>query len=75
MQQVAIRFANQPVTEIISGKVEIVSLAGTLAENGYHLHILVSDIVGKTIGEHLKERSIVYTTADIVIGILPAVLF
>jgi predicted DNA-binding protein with PD1-like motif len=27
------------------------------------------------IGAHLKEGSIVYTTAEIVIGILPAVLF
>lgn len=75
LQQVAIRFANQSVTEIISGKFEIVSLAGTLAGNGSHLHILISDSVGKTIGGHLKEGSIVYTTAEIVIGILPAVLY
>ena len=27
------------------------------------------------IGGHLKEGSIVYTTAEIVIGILPAVLY
>jgi predicted DNA-binding protein with PD1-like motif len=33
LQQVAIRSANESVTEIISGKVEIVSLAGTLAQN------------------------------------------
>lgn len=75
LQQVAIRFANQSVTEMISGKFEIVGLAGTLAENGSHLHILLSDSMGKTIGGHLKEGSIVYTTAEIVIGILPAVLF
>lgn len=75
LQQVAIRFANQSVTEIITGKFEIVSLAGTLAETGSHLHVLMSDRMGKTIGGHLKEGSIVYTTAEIVIGILPAVLY
>lgn len=29
----------------------------------------------KTIGGHLKDGSIIYTTAEIVIGILPAVLY
>ncbi|HEX8277772.1 MAG TPA: PPC domain-containing DNA-binding protein [Segetibacter sp.] len=43
LQQVTLRFANQSVTEMISGKLEISSLAGTLAENGSHLHITVSD--------------------------------
>ncbi|HEX8675819.1 MAG TPA: PPC domain-containing DNA-binding protein [Segetibacter sp.] len=75
LQQVAIRFANQSVIEIISGKFEILSLAGTFADSASHLHILISDSVGKTIGGHLKEGSIVYTTAEIVIGILPAVLY
>ena len=67
LQQVTIMFANQSVTEMISGKFEIVSLAGTLAENGSHLHILISDSMGKTIGGHLKEGSIVYPTAEIFI--------
>ncbi len=75
LQRVVIRFANQSDLETISGKFEIVSLAGTLAESGSHLHIIISDSKGKTIGGHLKEGSIVYTTAEIVIGILPAVLY
>ena len=75
LQQVTVRFANQSVTEMISGKFEIVSLAGTLADRGSHLHILISDSRGKTIGGHLKEGSIVYTTAEIVVGIFPAVLY
>ena len=71
LQQAAIRFANLPQTEILQGKFEIVSLTGTLAESGSHLHICISDSNGKTIGGHLKEGAVVFTTAEIVLGLLP----
>ena len=71
----AIRFANQPKTSLVNGKLEIVSLTGTLAKSGSHVHISVSDSTGKTIGGHLKEGSIIYTTAEIVLGILPEVVY
>jgi hypothetical protein len=63
-----IRFANQPGTDTASGHFEIVSLTGTVSVNGSHLHISVSDSTGRTIGGHLSENNIVYTTAEIVIG-------
>lgn len=75
LQQAAIRYANQHNTDIFTGKFEIVSLTGTLSANGSHLHIAISDSTGKTIGGHLKEGAIVYTTAEIVIAILPAVVY
>jgi len=75
LQQAAIRYANQEGTDILTGKFEIVSLTGTLAESGSHLHISISDSTGKTIGGHLKEGSIIYTTAEIVIGVMPDVTF
>ena len=75
LQQVAIRYANQTDVEITSSKFEIISLTGTLAESGSHLHIAVSDISGKMIGGHLKEGSIIYTTAEIVIGILTDLVY
>ncbi len=62
-----IRFANQPKTNSDSGHYEIVSLTGTLSKNGSHLHISISDSMGKTIGGHLAEGNIIYTTAEIVI--------
>ena len=62
-----IRFANQPNTSKGNGHFEIVSLTGTVAENGSHLHISISDGTGKTIGGHLSEDCIIYTTAEIVI--------
>ena len=62
-----IRFANQPTTNSGSGHFEIVSLTGTVSTNGVHIHISISDSTGKTIGGHLSEGNIIYTTAEIVI--------
>lgn len=44
---------------------EIVSITGTLSEDGVHIHISVSDVNGNTIGGHLKNGCIVNTTAEI----------
>ena len=62
-----IRFANQATTSIKTGYFEIVGLTGTVSINGSHLHILLSDDKGETIGGHLCDGCIVYTTAEIVI--------
>jgi uncharacterized protein len=62
-----IRFANQPGGSKGNGHFEIVSLVGTVSVNGTHLHISISDSTGKTIGGHLMDSCIIYTTAEIVI--------
>lgn len=62
-----LRFANQPNTSKDSGHFEIVSLTGTVSKNGSHLHMSISDSTGKTMGGHLSEGNIIYTTAEIVI--------
>lgn len=62
-----IRFANQPTGSTGKGHFEIVSLSGTVSINGTHIHISVSDSTGKTIGGHLLDSNIVYTTAEIVL--------
>jgi predicted DNA-binding protein with PD1-like motif len=64
----SIRFANQQEGNKGSGHFEIVSLSGTLSVNGSHIHLIISDSTGKTIGGHLLEGCIVYTTAEIIIG-------
>lgn len=63
-----IRFANQPATNAGSGHFEIVSLTGTVSINGSHLHLSISDSTGKTIGGHLADGNIIYTTAEIVLS-------
>jgi uncharacterized protein len=62
------RFANQPEGTKANGHFEIVSLVGTISTNGSHLHLSVCDSLGNTIGGHLLDGNLVYTTAEIVIG-------
>lgn len=68
LKQATIRFANQSVSTVLNDKFEIISLNGTLAITGVHLHISIADKEGKTIGGHLDNGCIIYTTAEIVIG-------
>ncbi len=75
LKQAAIRFADQPKSEILQGRFEILSLNGTLSVSGLHLHITIADSVGNTIGGHLDNDSIIYTTAEIVIGASEDLIF
>ena len=52
---------------------EIISLAGTLSGGG-HLHVGLSDALGKMSGGHLLEL-IIDTTAEVVIGDCSALAF
>jgi predicted DNA-binding protein with PD1-like motif len=67
LTQYNIRFANQPNGSKGSGHFEIVSLSGTVSENGSHIHLSISDSTGKTIGGHLLDSNLVYTTAEIIL--------
>ncbi len=68
LTQAAIRFADQSKSEILTGRFEIVSLNGTLSVHGIHLHMAIADATGRTIGGHVDNGCLVYTTAEIVIG-------
>lgn len=68
LKQATIRFANRDNHQVFYDRFEIVSLVGTLSTYGIHLHLSISDKNGKTIGGHLVEGCIIYTTAEIVIG-------
>ena len=62
-----IRFANQNTGYKASGHFEILSLTGTLSIHGSHIHICIADKDGRTIGGHLLDDNIIYTTAEIII--------
>ncbi len=68
LKQATLRFANQNFSTVLKDKLEIISLNGTLATTGVHLHISIADKQGKTLGGHLDDGCIIYTTAEIVIG-------
>jgi len=63
-----IRFANQPEGSQAEGHFEVVSLTGLLSTAGNHVHLSVSDSTGRTIGGHLLDGNLVYTTLEVVIG-------
>lgn len=67
LEQFNIRFANQPEGALQKGFFEIVSLSGTFSDTSSHIHISVSDSKGNTIGGHLLDSNLVYTTAEIVV--------
>lgn len=67
-----LRYADRQEGTVREGPFEIVSLAGTVSVNGSHLHLAVSDGDGVTVGGHLLEGNLVYTTAELVIGEEPS---
>ena len=66
-----LRFAGAAEATAIHGELEILSLSGTLSPDGAHLHLAIADSSGGVIGGHLGAGSLVRTTAELVIGLLP----
>ncbi|WP_333490315.1 PPC domain-containing DNA-binding protein [Hymenobacter yonginensis] len=75
LTQATLRLANQENPSVYRGHFEIVSLVGTLSTSGSHLHLAVSDSTGRTLGGHLLDGNLVYTTAELVLGVLEDVEF
>jgi predicted DNA-binding protein with PD1-like motif len=67
LTDVSLRFANQKETTRLAGHFEVVSLSGYLAANEFHVHMAVSDGEGRTIGGHVMDGNLVYTTLVVVI--------
>lgn len=70
-----IRFADSAEGAAFDEKLEIVSLVGTLSQHGCHLHIAVANRQGRVMGGHLLQGAHIYTTAEVVLGIIPAIIF
>jgi uncharacterized protein len=75
LTQAGLRLANARETSFFTGHFEIVSLVGTFSPDGVHLHLSISDTHGTTIGGHLMEGSLIYTTAEIILAELSDVAF
>ena len=76
LEQINLRFANRKSGSTRTGSFEIVSCTGTFSdkETG-HLHLSVADDTGRTLGGHLLEQNLVYTTAEIAIAALTDLRF
>lgn len=69
LSKLTIRLADGKSILEKEGNFEIVSVTGTLSEDGVHIHISVSTEDGCTIGGHLKDGCIINTTAEVVLKI------
>lgn len=75
LSEANLRFANQPEGTALAGKFEIVSLTGVMSMHGSHYHMAIADSTGRTLGGHLLKGCLIYTTAEIIVGILPQYRF
>jgi hypothetical protein len=75
LNKATLRLSNRNETQTWKEGFEITSLTGTLSPDGNHLHISIADKEGVTIGGHLMDGSIISTTAEIIIGEAPDLIF
>ena len=66
-----IRYAEEPHEAVIAGPLELISLAGSIARDGAHLHMSVSTASGEVFGGHVGYGNLVRTTAEILLVFLP----
>ena len=66
-----LRYAGQPEPTCLRGDLEILTLAGSLAPDGAHLHMTVADAAGRVYGGHVGAGCIVRTTAELLLAVLP----
>jgi predicted DNA-binding protein with PD1-like motif len=70
-----LRYAGIDHPARLTGDLEILTLAGSLAVQGAHLHMAVSNARGRVFGGHVLAGCIVRTTAEILLVSLPDFLF
>lgn len=72
LSQAAFQCPGQSQPTVLSGELEIITLNGTLAPEGVHLHLSVSDGACQVWGGHLEPGSRVLGGADLLVGLLEA---
>ncbi|MCD4685193.1 MAG: DNA-binding protein, partial [Anaerolineae bacterium] len=75
LTRAVLRLANDKDTTLFEDHYEIIALVGTVEVGGAHLHLSISDPAGAMIGGHLKDGSLVRTTAEVILGAAPNLVF
>ena len=65
-----LRLAGARDPEDLRGDLEILTLNGTVAGNGSHLHMSVADSGGRVMGGHVARGCIVRTTVEVLLILL-----
>ena len=71
LKPACLRLADHDEPDMFPGNFEILTLMGSVAPDGAHLHISVADESGKVTGAHVSYGCIIDTTAEILLVILP----
>lgn len=75
LEVAAICYAGREACVDLRGDLEILTLGGSLAPGGPHLHITVADADGRVSGGHVGPGCIVRTTAEVLVALLPEMRF
>ena len=71
LQPACIRLAGADEPTQLDGALELLTLSGSVAVNGAHLHLSVADAQGRVTGGHAAYGCIVRTTAELLLLPLP----
>jgi predicted DNA-binding protein with PD1-like motif len=71
LSQARLRLAGAAEPDALYGDMEILTLAGTVAGDGSHLHMSVANAEGRVLGGHVAYGCTVRTTAEVLLMLLP----
>jgi predicted DNA-binding protein with PD1-like motif len=71
LRQARLRLAGAAEPDVLRGDLEILTLSGTIASNGSHLHMSVANAKGLVLGGHVAHGCTVRTTAETLLLLLP----
>ena len=71
LSRAAFQCAGRSGPTILEGDLEIITLQGTVAPDGVHLHLSLSDSDCQVWGGHLEPGTLVLKGADLLVGFLP----
>ncbi len=67
LESPVLRFADQARGVVLAGPQEVITLGGSVSAEGAHLHLVVADGEGHTLGGHLCHGSRVRTTMELLL--------
>lgn len=71
LSEARLRLAGAEAPAALTGQIEILTLSGSVSENGAHLHAALSLADGSVLGGHVAHGCVVRTTAEILLAVLP----
>jgi predicted DNA-binding protein with PD1-like motif/glutaredoxin len=70
LRQAAFQCPGQAQPTVLQGDLEVITLQGTLAPDGVHLHLSLSDGQCQVWGGHLEPGTLVQKGVDLLVGVL-----